>query len=206
MTIADASLLTFDTYQIVFTSASAFNVVDTTTGSTVTTGATYTSGADITFDGLTAVITNNTGAPAAGDIFTVDAHSDAAVNLSVALTDTDQIAASSTAAGVPGDNLNALALVDIHTTRQSTLGDITLNDYHAVTIGNVGSTTREVSTSLSGKGAETEQVLALRESVSGVSLDEELTNLLSFQRAFEASARLITVADELLQTVIALGR
>ncbi|MEO8325830.1 MAG: flagellar basal body rod C-terminal domain-containing protein [Nitrospirota bacterium] len=47
---------------------------------------------------------------------------------------------------------------------------------------------------------------ALRESVSGVSLDEELTNLLSFQRSFEASARMITVADELMQTMLAMGR
>ena len=69
-----------------------------------------------------------------------------------------------------------------------------------------GSTTKDVETSLSGKETETTQIEALRESVSGVSLDEELTRLLIFQRAFEASARLITVADDLLQTVINLGR
>jgi flagellar hook-associated protein 1 FlgK len=49
-----------------------------------------------------------------------------------------------------------------------------------------------------------EKLDALREQVQGVSLDEELTNLISFQRAYQASARLITTADELLQTVIGL--
>ena len=204
--VSTASSLTFDTYQVVFTSASAFNVVNTSTGTNVITGGSYTSGNNITFDGLTVVITNGTGAPASGDIFTASAHKGAASDFSVSLTDTDQIAASSTSAGVPGNNINALALVDIHTTRQSTLGNVTLNDYHTVTVGNVGSTAKDVETSLSGKETETSQIEALRESVSGVSLDEELTRLLIFQRAFEASARLITLADDLLQTVISLGR
>ena len=206
VTISTASSLTFSTYQIAFTNATTFNVLDTTNGTTVLSGQTYTSGNNIVFDGLTVVITNSTGAPAANDVFTVSAHKGAAADLSVALTVTDDIAASSTAAGVPGNNLNALALVDIHTTRQSTLGSVTLNDYHTITAGNVGSTTREVNLSLIAKEAETEQVETFREGVSGVSLDEELTHLLSFQRAFQASARLITLADDLLETVLFLGR
>ena len=152
------------------------------------------------------VITDNTGAPAADDVFTVSAHQGAAADLSVSITDTDDIAASSTSAGVPGNNINALALIDIHTTRQSILGSLTLNDYQTITAGNVGSTVREVSLSLNAKEAETEQVETFREGVSGVSLDEELTNLLTFQRAFEASARLLTMADELLQTILSIGR
>ncbi len=204
--ISTASSLTFSTYQISFTNATTFDVLDTTNGTTVLSGQSYTSGNNIVFDGITAVITNNTGAPAAGDIFTVSAHKDAAADFSVALTDTDDIAASSTSAGVPGNNINVLALVDIHTTRQSTLGSVTLNDYQTITAGNVGSTTREVNLSLIAKEAETQQVESFREGVSGVSLDEELTHLLSFQRAFQASARLITLADDLLETVLALGR
>ena len=180
VSVSTASSLTFSTYQISFTNSTTFDVVDTTNGTTVLSGQSYTSGNNIVFDGITAVITNSTGVPAAGDAFTVSAHKGAAADLSVALTDTDDIAASSTSAGVPGNNINALALVDIHTTRQGTLGSVTLNDYQAITAGNVGSTTREVSLSLLAKEAETEQVEAFREGVSGVSLDEELTHLLSF--------------------------
>ncbi|GJL49173.1 MAG: flagellar hook-associated protein 1 [Nitrospirales bacterium] len=206
VSVSTASSLTMSNYQISFTNSSTFDVLDTTNGTTVLSAQAYTSGNNIVFDGLTVVITNNTGAPAANDVFTVSAHKGAAADLSVSFTDTDDIAASSTSTGVPGNNVNALALIDIHTTRQSTLGSITLNDYQTITAGNVGSTTREVSLSLIAKEAETEQVETFREGVSGVSLDEELTNLLRFQRAFEASARLLTVADELLQTILSIGR
>ena len=206
VSISTASSLTFHDYEVRFTSSSLYNVVNTTTGATVTSGATYTSGNNIVFDGLTVVITNGTGAPAASDVFLVNAHEDAAKDLTVTITDTDDIAASSTSTGLPGNNINALALVDIQSTRQSTLGSITLNDYHTVTVGNVGSDTREARLLLQSKEAETDQIQTLRDSVSGVSLDEELTDLLSFQRAYQASARLITLADELLQTVLGLGR
>ncbi|NWN98688.1 MAG: flagellar hook-associated protein FlgK, partial [Bacillus sp. (in: Bacteria)] len=41
-----------------------------------------------------------------------------------------------------------------------------------------------------------------RQSVSGVSLDEELTNMITFQHAYNASARMITVIDEMLDKII----
>ncbi len=202
VTIANSSLLTFQDYEVQFSSAAAYSIVNTTTGSTVTTGS-YTSGVAINFDGLDVVIT---GIPAAGDVFTLSAQKGAAQRFGLVLTDTDKIAASSTALGVPGNNVNALALVNLHTTRQSTLGNLTFNDYQTITIGNVGSATREAELLFNTTTLEFEQLQGLRESVSGVSLDEELTNLLSFQRSFEASARMITVADELLQTVLNMGR
>lgn len=200
--IADPTLLTLDNYEVRFTGAAAYSIVDTTTGSTVTSGA-YTSGATINFDGLDVVVT---GTVAAGDIFTLSAHKGAAQRFGVAVSDTDTIAAASTAATIPGGNQNALALVNLHTARQSELGNITFNDYHTITIGDVGIATRESELALHSKELEVDQVNGLRESVSGVSLDEELTNLLSFQRAFEASARMITVADELLRTILTMGQ
>ena len=106
----------------------------------------------------------------------------------------------------PGDNTNALALVAIHTNRQVDLGNVTLNRLPVDSIGDVGNATRESQLALQSKSLEGDQLTAMRESVSGVSLDEELTNLLSFQRSFEASARMITVADELMQTILAMGR
>jgi flagellar hook-associated protein 1 FlgK len=147
-----------------------------------------------------------TGAAGTGDVYTVSAQQGAAQRFGLAVTDVDKVAASSTALGVPGNNVNAIALVNLHTTRQSTLGSLTFNDYHAVTTGNVGSATKQAESQLETTTLEFEQINGLRESVSGVSLDEELTNLLSFQRSFEASARMITVADELFQTVLTMGR
>lgn len=199
--ITDPTLVTFQNYEVQFTGGSAYSVVNTATGATVTSGA-YTSGSPISFDGLDVVIT---GAAASGDVFSLSAQKGAAQGFGVALSNTDKIAAASTAAGIPGDNTNALALVGIHTNRQADLANVTLNDYHTITIGDVGNATRESKLALNNKNLETDQLIALRESVSGVSLDEELTNLLSFQQSFEASARMITLADELMQTILAMG-
>ena len=44
----------------------------------------------------------------------------------------------------------------------------------------------------------------MRDSVSAVSLDEELTNLIKYQRAYQAAAKMVTTADELLQTLLSL--
>jgi flagellar hook-associated protein 1 FlgK len=46
----------------------------------------------------------------------------------------------------------------------------------------------------------------IREQVSGVSIDEETANLLQFQHAFDASAKVIQVADECLKTILELKR
>ncbi len=200
--IADPTLATFQGYEVQFSGASSYSVVNTRTGASVTSGA-YTSGTPLSFDGLDVVIN---GTPAAGDVFYVNAQKGAAQQFGVALSDTDKIAAASTAAGIPGNNTNALDLVAVHTNRQVDLGNLTLNDYHTITIGDVGSATQKSTQALHSKQLEFDQLTALRESVSGVSLDEELTNLLSFQRSFEASARMITVADELMQTMLAMGR
>jgi flagellar hook-associated protein 1 FlgK len=202
-------LQTFQNYEVQFTGAATFDVVNIDTGTTVVSGGAYVSGNSFNFDGLDVVLT---GTPAAGDVFHVDAHTGAAQRFGLAITNTNRIAAASqpstalTGAKVPGDNTNALALVGLHTSRLGSLGNLTLNDYHTITIGNVGSAARESELTFNAVTLEVDQIQGLRESVSGVSLDEELTNLLSFQRSFEASARMITVADELFQTVLSMGR
>jgi flagellar hook-associated protein 1 FlgK len=96
--------------------------------------------------------------------------------------------------------------VDLHTVSRGTLGNLTFNDYQTISIGNVGSAAREAELALDTVTLQFDQLASLRESVSGVSLDEELTKLLSFQRSFEASARMVSTADELFQTILAMGR
>ncbi len=54
--------------------------------------------------------------------------------------------------------------------------------------------------------AFTKQLTTLRESNSGVSLDEELTNLIKYQRSYQASAKLITTATDMMDTVIGMIR
>jgi flagellar hook-associated protein 1 FlgK len=74
-------------------------------------------------------------------------------------------------------------------------------------VGNVGKRKQEAADTLSVREAMTAQVETMRQSVSGVSLDEEMVNLTQYQRAFEAASRVFTTADQLLETLInTLGR
>lgn len=102
----------------------------------------------------------------------------------------------------PGDNRNALVLAGLRNQKDPALGDATFTDYLAGMLGEIGSEARGINQDLSHQKNILDYVTTQRERVSGVSLDEEMTNLLKFQRAFEAATKLITVADELMKQVI----
>ena len=82
----------------------------------------------------------------------------------------------------------------------------TFNQFYESTLVEVGVTARANQQLLDVQRNATEDFDFRRQEVSGVNLDEEVTNLLQFQRAFEASARVITVTDVLLGTLINLVR
>ena len=74
------------------------------------------------------------------------------------------------------------------------------------TIVQVGIRTRANLDRLTIEQAFVNDLARRRQEISGVNLDEEVTELLQFQRAFEASARVITVADRMLETLVNLVR
>ncbi|HQY57543.1 MAG: flagellar hook-associated protein FlgK [Nitrospira sp.] len=127
-------------------------------------------------------------------------------SISLALTDRQKIAASSTAAGVPGNNVNALALSNLQTAAVAGLGNTTFQGYYSAMAGSFGGTLQGATRDLQGQEILHDQLLAHRAEVSGVSMDEELINLLKYQRAFEAASKLITTSDEMLQTILSLKR
>jgi flagellar hook-associated protein 1 FlgK len=127
-----------------------------------------------------------------------------AATIRVSLTDIQKIAASSTAAGVPGNNVNALAIGNLQTTRIAALGNATLQEYYSAAAGNFGSTMQGAERDVSAQEIIQEQLEAHRAEISGVSLDEELVNLLKYQRSFQAASRLIVTADEMFQTILTL--
>ena len=55
---------------------------------------------------------------------------------------------------------------------------------------------------VTNNGAVTQMLTNQRNSVSGVNIDEEMTNLMQYQKAYEASAQIITAVNEMMQTVI----
>lgn len=205
-TISTASSLTFHAYTLTFGAAGAYTITDQTTKAAVSSG-TYTGPGPTTlsaFDGLTLTFSGAT--PASGDTFTISAHKDAAKSLAVALTSGNKVAASATQAGVPGDNTTALALVALQNKSITALGSTTLNTYYSTTASEVGADALVARQDLDAQETVQQTLDDLRGEVSGVSTDEELTNMIKFQRAYQAAARVIVVADELFQTLLDLKR
>jgi flagellar hook-associated protein 1 FlgK len=118
----------------------------------------------------------------------------------------DLLAASGSVAGVPGDNSNAVAMAGLQHAQFAALGSTTFDDYHHAIIGEVGNGVRSATDYYNHQKAMTDSLDNYRESVSGVSLDEEMLNLVKFQSAYDAAAKMVTVIDELLDTVMNMAR
>lgn len=204
-TIIDPSALTYDEYEIRFIDDAGtlkYNIYNTSDNSLITPSPiTYISGNNIDFEGLRVVISDGVTGPQDGDKFFISPIRDAISNMDVAITETDQIAAAATAAGVPGDNSNALALTNLAQSQLTELGG-TFESYYRGLVSEIGTISRAASDSLKFDDNLLYEIENRRESISGVSLDEEAANLIKFQRSFEAGARMIKVTDELLQTIL----
>mgnify|MGYP000887006146 CR=1 FL=1 len=85
------------------------------------------------------------------------------------------------------------------------LNGYTPSEYYTGFIGKLGSLASEANYGLESSKLVSDQLLKQRESVIGVNLDEEAVNLIKFQRAFEASSRVINVTNEMLATLVNLG-
>ena len=125
-----------------------------------------------------------------------------AADLRVSITDPRGIAAGQ--ATDPADNTNALALVDVAQQIFPGLGGTTLGDYFGTVHARIGQQARRADESASIEEDVSSALAAQREAVSGVSLDEEFTNLIRFQRGFQAAAQLINVSNGLLDELIGL--
>jgi flagellar hook-associated protein 1 FlgK len=112
------------------------------------------------------------------------------------------IAAAQTAAGAPGDNRNALAIAGLQTGVFAALGNKSPEDYYLALVQDVGSQAESASDQSDFQQSLLTQAQARRDSLSGVSLEEEMTKLILFQRAFEASSVLVRTGDEMYQTII----
>lgn len=142
----------------------------------------------------------------------------ATISLNTAdITGTDKIAASggklvgalTVSIGV-GDNSNALKMAQLQNNLTMppppATATTTFNSYFGSLVSQVGLDVKSAKTTEAQDIAFTRQLTTLRESNSGVSLDEELTNLVKYQRSYQASAKLITTATEMLDTVLGLIR
>ena len=104
--------------------------------------------------------------------------------------------------GEVGDNRNALAIAELRNERLMSRGSATISEFYSGLMGQVGIETSTATSSRENYELLVGQIESSRQSVQGVSLDEEMTQMIKYQQAYDAAARVITVMDEALETVI----
>ncbi|MCC6764844.1 MAG: flagellar hook-associated protein FlgK [Deltaproteobacteria bacterium] len=153
-------------------------------------------------DAVNAVQTNAAGRDLDGNVGTAFFSGTGAADLRVALSDPRAIAAAQGAN--PADNTNALAFGAIAQQTFPALGGSTLGAYFGTLHARVGQDARRAEQQATIEQNVSAALGAQREAVSGVSLDEEFTNLIRFQRGYQASAQLISVSNQMLDDLLGL--
>jgi flagellar hook-associated protein 1 FlgK len=118
------------------------------------------------------------------------------------VSDPSTFQGSSSAAG--GDSQIALALANLATQSNAALGNQTFSQNYAQTVSNLGDAIDTATEQLNTSQAVSTTLTNQRSSESGVSIDQEMTNLMQFQKAYEASAQLVSTINEMMQTVISM--
>jgi flagellar hook-associated protein 1 len=162
---------------ITFTSATTFDVSGTGTGNP--TGVTYSGGGNISYNGWTFQIS---GAPLAGDTFTIKPNSN----------------------GV-GDSRNALLLGALQSSNTLANGTTSYQGAYAQLVSLVGNKAHEIEVTASAADKLLTQAVQAQQAESGVNLDEEATNLLRYQQAYQAAGKVMQIASQMFDTLLSIG-
>lgn len=130
----------------------------------------------------------------------------ASISVNSLLLDQPNRVQASGIAGSVGDNQVALALARLADEPQASLGGQTYGESYNQAVSRLGSALSSLNGQIDNETVVSDMLNRQRDSVSGVSLDEEMTDLIRFQRAFQASARLVSTVDEMLEIVVAMKR
>jgi flagellar hook-associated protein 1 len=141
---------------------------------------TYVEGAKISYGGLSFTLS---GTPSDGDTFTVGPN-----------------------AGGIGDRSNALLLANLQTSTLMDGGTMTYQGAYSQLVNTVGNKTRELEATSAAAGKVFDNAVAAQQSESGVNLDEEATNLIRYQQAYQAAAKVMQTASQLFDVLLELGR
>src|SRR5882757_2203213 len=163
------------TYKISFTSATQYQVTDST--NTVIGTGNYSSGTPITFNGASVTLT---GAPANGDTFTIGAASSSSV----------------------GDNSNAFALIDQLSAANFNGGTTSLSNVANNLVSQVGVLTQQAQSNASAQKSVNQSAVDTRNNLSGVNLDEEAAKMVQYQQAYSACAQLIQTSNTMFNSLI----
>ncbi len=206
-TNGNPSAILSDKFEITVTGSNTFTLNNLTTG--VSAGSfSFTSGSTFNLAGGFAVTIS--GSAAVGDSFKLSVSENAAQTFSVSsdvASNSSKIAAGLTSSA---DGANALELIGLQskltfdsvTHIQSGSGAFTFDEFYSSIVSSLGIQSFSTQAKFSQQEGILLQLNTRRESISGVSIDEEFINMVKFQQAYNAAARLIGVVDELLDTVI----
>ncbi|HCV41977.1 MAG TPA: flagellar hook-associated protein FlgK [Bacteroidetes bacterium] len=112
----------------------------------------------------------------------------------------NNIAASGT--GAPGDNAVAIALSQVGSEPLLSGNSMSVTQFYGGFVSEVGSSLNAADNTARSQELILTQCESQRASVSGVSLDEEMTNLIKYQRSYDAAARVVNSVNELFLTIL----
>ncbi|MBI5868115.1 MAG: flagellar hook-associated protein FlgK [candidate division Zixibacteria bacterium] len=135
------------------------------------------------------------------DFFTATGITADTISVSADVTnDLNKIGAS--LSGGPGDNAVALSIANLQKTLTMDSASSTFNDFYGKIVGAVGVRSSEANDAKTNADLVLQQIEFSRQSIQGVSLDEEMANLIAAQHAYDAAARIISTMDSAINTVI----
>ncbi len=117
----------------------------------------------------------------------------------------DQFAVQRNTAGVQ-DGRNAVLFAKLQTQNTVSGGTATYQAAFARLVADNGIMTRETKVKMDAQTSVLKQAQSAREALSGVNLDEEAAEMLKFQRAYQASSKILEVGNQLFDTILSLGR
>lgn len=103
------------------------------------------------------------------------------------------------------DGRNAILFAQLQTQNTTEGGTASYQGAYATLVADNGIRTREAKVQLDAQTSVLQQAEATREGLSGVNLDEEAANMLKFQRAYQASSKLLEIGNTLFDTILSLG-
>jgi flagellar hook-associated protein 1 len=130
------------------------------------------------------------------------------IQLDAAFTANPRLIVAAAAGAGSGDATIARSLGGLLSDQSSVVGGQTgsFENFYSTLVTTAGNSVRSAEDALATQQLILAQTQAQRDSVSGVSLDEEAINLLQYQKAYEAAARFLKVADEMTQTILSLAQ
>ena len=116
-------------------------------------------------------------------------------------TDYDGIEGKERSFGV-GDGTTAAQIADLRFSDWFIDDKVSLNDYYVSMVADIGGLGQSAQTEKTKYQAIVDNLIELRQSISGVNIDEEMTNMIAMQHGYQAGARIVTVMDDMLDTII----